>query len=102
MNVRCLFENRLSGQGLALDDVVQRIAVDSPEQLPQAFKAIEAAQASGHWIGLVLDYSLGEWLEPALRTDAARGQPTERLVALVARQHRQTVPETRPTATAGH
>ena len=84
--MRARFENRLTHQAIELTDFVGRIAVSDANSLPSAFAAIERAQAAGHWVALILDYSLGEWLEPALHTNATRNTPTERLVALVARQ----------------
>ena len=84
--MRARFENRLTHQAIELTDFVERIAVSNASSLPSAFTAIERAQAAGHWVALVLDYSLGEWLEPALHTNATQNTPTERLVALVARQ----------------
>jgi para-aminobenzoate synthetase component I len=84
--VRARFENRLTHQAIELTDFVERIAVSDASSLPGAFAAIEHAQERGHWVALILDYSLGEWLEPALHTNATRSTPTERLVALVARQ----------------
>jgi para-aminobenzoate synthetase component I len=84
--VRARFENRLTHQAIELTDFVERIAVSEASALPGAFAAIERAQRAGHWVALILDYSLGEWLEPALHTNATRSTPTERLVALVARQ----------------
>lgn len=100
MKVRSVFENRLTGQGLELIDFVDRIAVDQPDQLAGAFASIRTAQRAGYWTALVLDYSLGEWLEPALRTNAARGETTERLVGLVARDCRTTSPDQKPMAAA--
>jgi para-aminobenzoate synthetase component 1 len=98
--VRARFENRLTHRAIELTDFVDRIAVSEASALPSAFAAIERAQKAGHWVALILDYSLGEWLEPALRTDATRGAPTERLVALVARQRNlgsTETPETKDT-----
>ena len=97
--MRARFENRLTHRAIELTDFVERIAVSEASALPGAFAAIERAQRAGHWVALILDYSLGEWLEPALRTDATRGAPTERLVALVARQRILGSTETQDTDT---
>ncbi|MCC7225353.1 MAG: aminodeoxychorismate synthase component I [Burkholderiaceae bacterium] len=66
----CRFEDRLKGVALALHGPQGRIAANHPDQLPEAFARIEQARRSGAWIALLLDYELGEWLEPAL-ADAA-------------------------------
>lgn len=60
----CLFEDRLAGRSLRLLDPVGRIAVHRRDALPAAWDAIEAARRAGHWVALLLDYELGEWLEP--------------------------------------
>lgn len=61
----CRFENRLSGQALELAGFSHRITASSASELDTAFAHIEAARASGCWTALLLDYELGEWLEPA-------------------------------------
>ncbi|MFW7340275.1 aminodeoxychorismate synthase component I [Pollutimonas sp. H1-120] len=81
----CRYENRLSGQALELDGFLRRIVAHTAEQLPMAFREIEAAREQGLWTALLLDYELGEWLEPAF---SAAGPATEasgrpRLTALV-------------------
>ncbi|MGB6105547.1 MAG: aminodeoxychorismate synthase component I [Pusillimonas sp.] len=68
----CRFENRLSGQALELAEFSHRITASSAADLGSAFAAIEAAQAAGCWTALLLDYELGEWLEPAFLTAAAK------------------------------
>lgn len=67
----CRFENRLSGQALELLDFSHRISASSAADLPAAFKQIEAAQRQGYWVALLLDYELGEWLEPGVGWPAA-------------------------------
>ncbi len=62
----CRFEDRLSGRALELLDFSHRISAHSPEELPLAFERIEAARQQGYWVALLLDYELGEWLEPAV------------------------------------
>lgn len=85
----CRFEDRLSGQALELLDFSHRISASSAADLPAAFRHIEAAQRQGYWVALLLDYELGEWLEPAVSwPDAApsAGLPDmdfPRLTALV-------------------
>ncbi len=61
----CRFENRLSGQALELLDFIERIDACSEAELPAAFEQIVAAQQKGCWVALLLDYELGEWLDPA-------------------------------------
>jgi para-aminobenzoate synthetase component 1 len=65
MNV-CRFEDRLTGQARVLSGLRARITASCLDELPRAFAEIQAAQRSGAWIALLLDYELGEWLEPAL------------------------------------
>jgi para-aminobenzoate synthetase component 1 len=67
----CRFEDRLRGVALALHGPQGRIAANQPDQLNEAFARIEQARRAGAWIALLLDYELGEWLEPAL-ADAIR------------------------------
>jgi para-aminobenzoate synthetase component 1 len=65
----------------------ERIVACAPEELPEAFVRIEQARQSGKWIALLLEYELGEWLEPALMhsklTPASHTEKTPRLTALV-------------------
>jgi para-aminobenzoate synthetase component 1 len=82
----CLFENRLSGWSLRLDDPVGRIAVHRRADLPAAWDAIEAARRAGRWVALMLDYELGAWLDdaPGLSgPDARDPDALPRLTALV-------------------
>jgi para-aminobenzoate synthetase component 1 len=67
----CRFENRLSGQALKMLRPIERIAACAAGELEPAFRRIEAAQDQGYWVALLLDYELGEWLEPALRQPAS-------------------------------
>lgn len=91
----CRFENRLSGQALELLDFSHCISVSDPAGLPAAFKHIEEAQQLGCWVALLLDYELGEWLEPnvawtastpASNTPSVGGSEHPRLTALVFKQ----------------
>lgn len=78
MPMLCRYENRLTGQALELDGFVRRIAAHAADELPAAFRQIADAQKQGCWISLLLDYELGEWLEPALSESgpaAAHGNP---------------------------
>ena len=65
----------------------ERILARTPDELPDAFARIEKARLNGKWIALLLDYELGEWLEPALshplRQSAADSDKAPRLTALV-------------------
>lgn len=60
----CRFENRLAGEALELKNFSHRIAVTSASGLDAAFRDIADAQTRGYWVALLLDYELGEWLEP--------------------------------------
>jgi para-aminobenzoate synthetase component 1 len=91
--VSCLFEDRLAGRSLRLLDPVARIAVHRRDELPAAWDAIEAARRAGHWVALLLDYELGEWLAPeaADPADVGARDALPRLTALVhARAERGT------------
>lgn len=91
--MQCRFEDRLAGRALGLYDPVQRIEAGQASQLPQAWKAIEAARRAGHWVALLLDYELGEWLAPETTLappdgpiPADRRADAPRLAALVFRR----------------
>ena len=83
----CRFENRVTGQAHVLSGLQERITAYSAEELQTAFARIERARLSGAWVALLLEYELGEWLEPALSStipdyrDPAKKTP--RLTALV-------------------
>jgi len=62
----CRFEDRLAGTALAMYEPCGRIEARRAGDLPRAFAAIEDARRAGRWIALLLDYELGEWLEPAV------------------------------------
>ncbi len=67
----CRFEDRPSGRALSLEGYRGRIEARSPDELDEAFAAIEQARQQGHWLALLLDYELGAWLEPAFGEGAA-------------------------------
>lgn len=84
----CRFEDRLTQHARVLTQPCGRIVASSPGELPDAFAQIEDARRAGHWVALLLEYELGEWLEPALTEssrqavlDSSHAQP--RLTALV-------------------
>ena len=84
----CRFEDRLAGNALALHDRRGRITARQAVELPDAFARIEQASREGAWIALLLDYELGEWLEPTLADAATSLRPNladraPRLTALV-------------------
>lgn len=81
----CRFENRLTGQALVLNQLRERITACHQDELAAAFNRIELAHQRGDWIALLLDYELGEWLEPALKRPEAPSlnKPNPRLTALV-------------------
>src|SRR5690606_95384 len=90
--MQCRFEDRLAGRALSLRGRPQRIEARRPDELPAALDAIEAARHAGHWVALLLDYELGEWLAPETTLPPPGGRPVAprgedgapRLVALVA------------------
>jgi len=84
----CRFEDRLTQRARVLTEPLRRIVASEPEELPAAFAQIEEARQAGHWVALLLEYELGEWLEPALaqtsRQAAVSGSSIQpRLTALV-------------------
>ncbi|MGB6240871.1 MAG: aminodeoxychorismate synthase component I [Castellaniella sp.] len=80
----CLFENRLNGWSLRLDELIDRIAVHRQADLPAAWDAIDAARQAGHWVALLLDYELGAWLDAGPGgSDPYTRDPLPRLTALV-------------------
>lgn len=86
----CRFEDRLAGRAIVLGTLVERIAVTHRDMLDDAFTRIEAAQRAGHWVALLLDYELGEWLEPQLCQEDTDTLP--RLTALVYAHAQHTTP----------
>jgi len=88
--MQCRFEDRLAGRALCLREPRQRIEARGPDELPAALAAIEDARRAGHWVALLLDYELGEWLAPETTLPPPTGAPaadradarTPRLVAL--------------------
>jgi len=77
---QCRFEDRLTLRARVLSQPCGRILASSPEELPAAFAQIEGARRGGYWVALLLEYELGEWLEPTLAKPAP---PHPRLTALV-------------------
>lgn len=98
--MRCLFEDRLANQSITLHKPLKRIAVSEATGLASAFADIAHAQQQGHWVALVLDYSLGHWLEPALNNQAGAPSDTERLVAWVFESH--DIGQSAPCSPADH
>ncbi len=95
----CRFEDRLTGQARVLSGLRTRITAQTANELTQAFAQIEAARREGAWIALLLEYELGEWLEPALsqpdRQEAACSPSQSRyprLTALVFEQMSMQAP----------
>lgn len=62
--MECWFEDRLAGRARRLADPVGLIEARARADLPRVWREIEAARQAGHWIALLLDYELGEWLLP--------------------------------------
>jgi para-aminobenzoate synthetase component 1 len=97
----CRFENRLTGQALEMQGLCERHAAYSPEDLPRVFAAIRQAQAQGLWTALVLNYELGEWLEPDIDwIDAAAPGHSGRTEQPGARPPMPGLPKTSPRMTA--
>lgn len=93
----CRFEDRLSQQARVLTQPCGRIVATSPAELPGAFDQIEQARLAGRWVALLLEYELGEWLEPALSGTARHytfeiSNPRPRLTALVFEHMQQERP----------
>lgn len=64
--MHCRFENRLAHKALVLNDFMYRLDAWKPADLEPVLQQIEAAGAQGCWTALLLDYELGEWLEPGV------------------------------------
>ena len=93
----CRFEDRLKQHARVLTGQCGRIVAHSADELELAFQKIEAARQAGHWIALLLEYELGEWLEPALArpagsTPETTGRKYPRLTALVFEQMQEQSP----------
>jgi para-aminobenzoate synthetase component 1 len=98
----CRFEDRLNGRALQLQELQYRIEARTPNDVQPAFDAIETARRAGHWVALLLDFELGEWLlatallaeqkkTPLLPPRLIDATPRPRLRALVfATAHAQT------------
>jgi len=71
-DAQCRFEDRLAGRALVMHHARDCITASAAAELNDAFARIQAAQAEGYWIALLLDYELGGWLDPALAEDAAK------------------------------
>ncbi|MEP2716808.1 aminodeoxychorismate synthase component I [Pseudophaeobacter sp.] len=54
------------GGGLRFCDPLQLIRADSADEVPEAFAALDAAKAAGHWLAGYASYELGYALEPSL------------------------------------
>lgn len=102
---QCRFEDRLNQRARVLSGPCGRIVAHTAEELGATFEKIEAARLAGHWLALVLEYELGEWLEPALRRTAPQqpastGRRHPRLTALVFEQMQEQGPWMLGTETA--
>lgn len=86
----CRFENRLTQQARILTGLRERIVARSATEVSSAFAQIKHASQAGYWIALILEYELGEWLEPALSMGDSSGTP--RLTALVFDQMSEDTP----------
>ena len=88
---QCRFEDRLTQHARVLTRPCGRIVACSVQELPAAFAQIEQARRGGYWVALLLEYELGEWLEPALAL-AKPSSPHPRLTALVFEQMHEERP----------
>jgi len=100
----CRFEDRLTQHARVLTGQCGRIVAHTANELESAFEQIEAVRLSGHWVALILEYELGEWLEPALTRTAkprlaASGRQHPRLTALVFEQMQEQRPWSLATET---
>ncbi len=82
--MECWFEDRLAGRARRLWDLRARIEATSPGMLPQAWAQIDAARRAGHWVALLLDYELGEWLLPEAAQGPALAPRTDQAPRLTA------------------
>jgi para-aminobenzoate synthetase component 1 len=79
----CRFEDRAINRARVLSGLRGRIVASDAASLAPALARIAAAQAAGHWVALLLDYELGEWLEPAVLGTQSASSGTPLLTALV-------------------
>ncbi len=92
--MHCRFEDRATGRARILSGFRERIVATAAQSLAPALARIAAAQSAGYWVALLLDYELGEWLEPAVTHPS-----TSEGVSLVATAPRSASPrEPRLTA----
>jgi len=86
----CRFENRIDHTALALEAHVASLSATEASQLLPTLQKVSEYQARGYWVALLLDYELGDWLEPTLRFETQ--DQTPRLVAHIFRHARKTGP----------
>lgn len=103
--MHCRFEDRLAGRALRLDGFCARIEARAAAEVGPALAAIDAARRRGHWVALLLDYELGEWLLPEAALPAPAGPWTPphddgraRLTALVFERKFDEAPWDAPAA----
>jgi para-aminobenzoate synthetase component 1 len=89
---QCRFEDRLTQRARVLTQPCGRIVASSPEELPAAFAKIENARRAGRWVALLLEYELGEWLEPRLAKSPNTQNTQPRLTALIFEQMHEERP----------
>lgn len=93
----CRFEDRLAQHARVLTGQCGRIVAHTANELEPAFEEIESARRAGYWVALILEYELGEWLEPILAHTAqphhaSTGRKHPRFTALVFEQMREQGP----------
>lgn len=103
--MHCRFEDRLASRALRLDGFLARIEARAAAEVGPALAAIDAARQRGHWVALLLDYELGEWLLPEATLPAPAGPWTPprddgraRLTALVFERKIDEAPWDAPAA----
>jgi len=92
----CRFEDRISGTALALGGPLGRIEARTREEVAPALATIAASRRAGHWVALLLDYELGEWLLPETAVAPVHAGDGARLTALIYAHAEHTVPWSAP------
>jgi len=92
----CRFEDRLRDQALELVGFCRRIEARTPQEVPAALAAIEAARRDGHWVALMLDFELGEWLLPEVMGEPGRSAIGRAIQRCTSADDRPAQPRQRP------
>ncbi len=97
---QCRFEDRLCGQARVLHGLRTRVTARASDELSEAFARIESARRSGYWVALLLEYELGEWLEPTLQP-LAKPTPARATQGTQGTQGTPAVPQVTQAGQAG-